>query len=62
MNIYKNLLFLHGYLSDPRFADDVPASTAAREPAAPEPNDGRTVSARQQRPALTTDRALGGCH
>lgn len=33
MNIYKNLLFLHGHLVDPRDADDEP-SAAARAPAA----------------------------
>lgn len=34
MNIYKNLMFLHGHFVDPRDADDEAAPAPARSPAA----------------------------
>lgn len=34
MNIYKNLMFLHGHFVDPRDADDEPDTTGPAEPVA----------------------------
>jgi len=35
MNIYKNLMFLHGHFVDPRDADEEPAAAAAAPAPAP---------------------------
>jgi len=47
MNIYKNLMFLHGHFVDPRDADE--------EPAAPAPTPARFVPA--SRPAQAAGRS-----
>lgn len=53
MNIYKNLLFLHGHFVDPRDADDEPAEAAPR----PAPAAATFVPA--SRPAQAARRADG---
>lgn len=51
MNIYKNLMFLHGHFVDPRDADDEAA------PAAPRPAPTRAAFVPASRPAQAARRA-----
>ena len=64
MNIYKNLLFLHGYVLDPALAEDdfgptygnrVAAEKSLREPWQPERDLRKFVA------AAVNAEAVGGC-
>jgi hypothetical protein len=64
MNIYKNLLFLHGYVLDPALAEDdfgptygnrVAAEKLLREPWQPERDLAKLVA------IVANPEAVGGC-
>jgi len=64
MNIYKNLLFLHGYVLDPALADDdfgptygnrVAAEKSLREAWQPERDLGKLLA------VAANPEAVGGC-
>ncbi|MGO1001788.1 hypothetical protein [Lysobacter sp. CA196] len=54
MNIYKNLMFLHGHFVDPRDADDDLAETAAETAAAAVVQRSQQVVAQRSATAAVT--------
>lgn len=48
MNLYKNLLFLEGYLTRPEYADDVPAAEPGKTRDVSKPAPQHAVAQRRE--------------